>query len=234
MQLAQRQQDIDPAGAGIAPKQRESAFGYQRIAKEVIASIEDRLEELMSRRPSEARPVATGRLLASRPPRRIITVLLVVGIVGVLGFEASRSETVKLMVARWAPQSVSDWLLDRQDVAAETEAPADGMQSASTYRMRSESEAQIGTAAIDQSEVVQRMARDIATLQQGIDQLKAGQDQMMRMMMRPAGLNAQARSTVPPPRPIAAQETTTGLGGLPPPVRRPVPRTVQQAGPFGQ
>src|ERR1700724_3186297 len=56
MQSAQKQQDVDPAEGGIGAKYRDSLFGYQRIAKEIIASIEERLEELAARR-SEDRPV---------------------------------------------------------------------------------------------------------------------------------------------------------------------------------
>ena len=61
MQSAQKSEDMDPAVVAIAPKNRESLFGYQRIAKEVIASIEDRLEELMSRQSSEPRQVPYRR-----------------------------------------------------------------------------------------------------------------------------------------------------------------------------
>jgi hypothetical protein len=84
-------------------------------------------------------------------------------------------------------------------------------------------------AAIEQSQLVQRMAQDIATLQQGMDQLRAGQDQMMRMMSRASPLNAQARTAVQPvaPRPIGVgpqQQQTTGLAASPPlPARRTTP-----------
>src|ERR1700738_3008598 len=40
MQSAQ-QQDVDPAEVGIGAKYRDSLFGYQRMAKEIIASIEE-------------------------------------------------------------------------------------------------------------------------------------------------------------------------------------------------
>ena len=63
MQSAQKSEDMDPGVVAITPKNRESLFGYQRIAKEVIASIEDRLEELMSRQSSETRHVTYRRPL---------------------------------------------------------------------------------------------------------------------------------------------------------------------------
>jgi hypothetical protein len=230
MQSAQKQQDVDPAEIGIAPKQRESLFGYQRIAKEVIASIEDRLDELTSRQSPEVRPVKLPSPLGGRLVRGAIGFVLVIAILGgALVWLWPRSETVRSMVARSAPQPVLDLLSDRQDTAAaEPGAPADtsGMRMDSSYRTMSDNtDATNGAAAsIDQSQVVQRMARDIATLQQGIEQLRAGQDQMLRMMMRPSGVTAAARTAVPAPRPIATQQTI-GLAPPPPRIRRPPVQT---------
>jgi len=245
MQLAQKPQDIDDVDDRMVPKhgkQKEALFGYQRIAKEVIASIEDRLEELTSRRTVETRPVMARPALRSWTSRSTVALLLAIAFVsGLIVWQAPRSDAARMMVARWAPQSVADWLLDRQDVA-EAGSSMDNAQASSSYRGMGDNDAQNGVAAaIDQSEVLQRMARDIATLQQGIEQLRAGQDQMLRMMMRPtAGLNAQARTVVPPPRPVGAQQTT-GLAQFPPPppiqaqprrpsvqAQRPLP-----VGPFG-
>jgi hypothetical protein len=224
MQSAQKQQDVDPAEIGIAPKQRESLFGYQRIAKEVIASIEDRLDELSSRH-SEAPPMRYRSPLGGRLVRGVIGFLLVVGIIGgVLVWQWPRNETMRSMVARSAPQPVLDLLSDRQEPAADSSAPADGsMRVESSYRTMADNEANGAASSVDQSQLVQRMVRDIATLQQGIEQLRAGQDQMLRMMMRPSptGLNAQARTPVAPPRTIATQQTI-GLAAQPPPrPRRP-------------
>lgn len=230
MQSAQKQQqDVDPAEIGIAPRQRESLFGYQRIAKEVIASIEDRLDELTSRQPSDARPVKLPSALGGRLLRGVIGFFLVVAIVGgALVWLLPRNETVRSMVARSAPQPVLDLLSDRQDTAAAdpgTPADSSGMRMESSYRTMSDNtDATNGAAAsIDQSQVVQRMARDITALQQGIEQLRAGQDQMLRMMMRPSGL---ARTAVPPPRPTATQQTI-GLAVPPPPPRIRRPPVVQ-------
>jgi hypothetical protein len=230
MQSAQKQQDVDPAEIGIAPRQRESLFGYQRIAKEVIASIEDRLDELTSRQSSEVRPVKLPSPLGGRLVRGVVGFVLVAAILGgALVWLLPRSETVRSMVARSAPQPVLDLLSDRQDTAAaEPGAPADtsGMRMDSSYRTMSDNtDATNGAAAsIDQSQVVQRMARDIATLQQGIEQLRAGQDQMLRIMMRPSGVTA-ARTAVPPPR--TATQQTIGLAVPPPPARIRRPSVVQ-------
>jgi hypothetical protein len=221
MQSAQKQQDVDPAEVGIGAKYRESLFGYQRIAKEIIASIEDRLEELTARHSSEAQSVALRTPLGSWLLRGVVGLLLVAAILGgVLVWQWPRNETVRSMVARTAPQPVIDLLSDnRQDASADQSSPSDsGLQAASLYRSSSDNDRQNGAVpSVDQSQLVQRMARDIATLQDGIEQLRAGQDQLLRMMMRPAGLNAQART---PARPIATQQTT-GLAPSPLPLRRP-------------
>ena len=223
MQSAQKSEDIDPGVVAIAPKNKESLFGYQRIAKEVIASIEDRLEELMSRQSSETRQVTYRRPLGGGLMRAGVVVLLIVGVVGAfLAWEVPRSEAV----ARWVPQSVVDLLSPRQDATAEQGTVADsGMRMGSSYRSMSDTDGTNNAAAsIEQSPLVQRMAQDIASLQQSMDQLRAGQDQMMRMMTRASPLNAQARTAVSPlapaPRPIGTQPQTTGLSMSPPPAPR--------------
>jgi hypothetical protein len=168
--------------------------------------------------------------------RGVVGLLLLAGILGgVLVWQWPRNEAVRSMVARTAPQPVIDLLSDRssdrQDAPADQSAPTDsGLQAASLYRAASDNDRTNGVApsieSIDQSQLVQRMARDIATLQEGIEQLRAGQDQLLRMMMRPAGLNAQAKT---PARAVAAQQTT-GLAPSPLlPLRRPtVLRAPQQ------
>jgi hypothetical protein len=228
MQSAQKSEDMDPGVVAITPKNRESLFGYQRIAKEVIASIEDRLEELMSRQSSETRQITYRRPLGGLF-RVGVGLLLIAGLIaGFLVWQGPRSETV----ARWAPQSVIDLLSPRQDASVDQGSVADSsMRMGASYRSMSDNDgANNAAASIEQSPLVQRMAQDIAGLQQGIEQLRAGQDQMMRMMTRASPLNAQARTAVQPvPRPIGAQQQTTGLAPSPLPVPR---RTTPIVPPF--
>jgi hypothetical protein len=230
MQSAQ-QQDVDPAEVGIGAKYRDSLFGYQRMAKEIIASIEERLEELTARHSPDAEPVTLRTPRGSWLLRGVVGLLLVAGILGgVLVWQWPRNETVRSMVARTAPQPVIDLLSDnrQQDAPADQSAPTDsGLQAASLYRTTSDNDRTNSVApSIDQSQLVQRMARDIATLQEGIEQLRAGQDQLLRMMMRPSsGLNAQART---PARAVAVQQTT-GLAPSPLlPLRRSAVLRAQQ------
>jgi hypothetical protein len=229
MQSAQKSEDMDPGVVAITPKNRESLFGYQRIAKEVIASIEDRLEELMSRQSSETRQVTYRRPLGGGLFRIGVGLLLIAVLVGgFIVWQGPRSEAV----ARWAPQSVIDLLSPRQDASVDQSSVADSsMRMGASYRSMSDNDgANSAAASIEQSPLVQRMAQDIAGLQQGIEQLRAGQDQMMRMMTRTSPLNAQARTAVqPPPRPIGTQQQTTGLAPSPLPVPR---RTTPIVPPF--
>jgi len=229
MQSAQKSEDMDPGVVAITPKNRESLFGYQRIAKEVIASIEDRLEELMSRQSSETRHVTYRRPLGGGLFRIGVGLLLIAGLVGgFLVWQGPRSEAV----ARWAPQSVIDLLSPRQDASVDQSSVADSsMRMGASYRAMSDNDGANNVAAsIEQSQLVQRMAQDIAGLQQGIEQLRAGQDQLMRMMSRASPLNAQARTAVQPqPRAIGTQQQTTGLAPSPLPVPR---RTTPIVPPF--
>ena len=229
MQSAQKSEDMDPGVVAITPKNRESLFGYQRIAKEVIASIEDRLEELMSRQSSETRQVTYRRPLGGGLFRVGVGLLLIAVLIGgFLVWQGPHSETV----ARWAPQSVIDLLSPRQDASVDQSSVADSsMRMGASYRAMSDNDGANNVAAsIEQSQLVQRMAQDIAGLQQGIEQLRAGQDQMMRMMTRTSPLNAQARTAVQPqPRPIGTQQQTTGLAPSPLPVPR---RTTPIVPPF--
>jgi hypothetical protein len=219
MQSAQKSEDVDPGVVAMAPKNRESLFGYQRIAKEVIASIEDRLEELMSRQSSEPRQVTYRRPLGGGLLRIGLGLLLVAVLAGgFLIWQGPRSEAV----ARWAPQSVIDLLSPRQDASVDQSADS-SMRMGASYRSTSDNDANNVAGSIEQSPLVQRMAQDIASLQQGMEQIRAGQDQMMRMMTRASPLNAQARTAVPPqPRAIMTQQPqTTGMAQsqLPPPRR---------------
>jgi hypothetical protein len=59
--------------------------------------------------------------------------------------------------------------------------------------------------------LLQSMARDLATLGQGIEQLKASQEQMARVIAKASEQNLRPKISVLPPRPTAI------------PTRKPVP-----------
>lgn len=225
MRSARIQQDIDPGEVGFESEHMESGSGYRGIVGGVVSGIGERLAGARTRSPSRAqvrvpRSFSFGRSLL----RVIVALLLATSVVGAaLAFEWPRSETVRQLVARWAPQGVLDMLpsSDVQDTSAEaasSDTPQAVAGSGSSYRtMADNDEANAGYSAAEQQQMIQKLVRDVESLQQGIEQLRAGQDQMLRMMLRSPAAGAQAR-VIAPPRP-----STTGLAtglGSPPPLRR--------------
>jgi hypothetical protein len=230
MQSAQRQQAIDPAEVGIELEQRESGTGFSGVVHDVIARIGVWLYEVRSgSAPAPRRRVVRtsfgGVLL------RIIVALLLVGGIGggALAWQYPRSEMVRMLVAEYAPQRVLDLLpaVDMQDssVQANSELRTTVGNPGSTFQVpgMDNGDPNGNLSPMEQQQLIQKLARDVENLQQGIDQLRAGQDQLIRMMLRtPAP--AQARAQVVPPRSAAA---TTGLAaGLPglAPTTPPQPR----------
>jgi hypothetical protein len=235
MQSAQRQQAVDPAEVGIELEQPESGTGFSGVVHDVIARIGVWLYEVRSgtasppRRRRVARRTSFGGVLL-----RIIVALVLVGGVagGALAWQYPRSEMVRMLVAEYAPQRVIDLMpaVDMQDQSMEANAELRTTvgNTGSAYQVpgMDNGDPNGNLSPMEQQQLIQKLARDVEGLQQGIDQLRAGQDQMLRMMLR-SPAPAQARAQVVPPRPAAA---TTGLaaGGLPglaptapPPPRRP-------------
>jgi hypothetical protein len=232
MQSAQRQQAIDPAEVGIELEQRESGTGFSGVVRDVIARIGVWLYEMRAgspaprRRPRVARTSFGGALL-----RIIVVLVLVGGIAGAaLAWQYPRSEAVRMLVAEYAPQRVIDLLpaVDVQDSAdASSELRTTVGNTGSPFQVpgMENGDANGNLSPMDQQQLIQKLARDVESLQQGIDQLRAGQDQMLRMMLRtPAAASAQARAQVVPPRPAAAGTTGLAAGGLPGLAPNPQPR----------
>jgi hypothetical protein len=218
MQSAQRQRAIDPAEVGIELEQRKSGTGFSGVVHDVIARIGVWLYELRADAP--ARPRVGRRMSFGGVLLRLIVALVLVGGIagGALAWQYPRSEMIRMLVAEYAPQRVIDLLpaVDTQDSTADASSELRttvGSPSA-TFQVPAmdTGDASANLSPMEQQQLIQKLARDVENLQQGIDQLRAGQDQMLRMMLRtPAA--AQARAQVVPPRPAA----TTGLaaGGLP-------------------
>jgi hypothetical protein len=53
------------------------------------------------------------------------------------------------------------------------------------------------------AQLLQTMARDLANVEQGIEQLKASQEQMMRLIAKASEQNLRPKTSAPPPRPTA-------------------------------
>ena len=127
---------------------------------------------------------------AKRGLARVLVGLLVAGtIVGAGAAWATYGEEVKPLIASWTPQINTSWSSISEKLGLSGEEPASPAQGASADTPAQQAAlAQPSTAAAapaapgsgDLGQMLQGMARDIASLQQGIEQLKAGQEQMAR------------------------------------------------------
>jgi hypothetical protein len=184
---------------------------------------------------------------AARPPARrgvvrILTGLLVTGaIVGAGAAWASYGEAVRPMIANVAPQIGEIWsqVSERfglsgeqgappvQTATADTAAPATPPPQANAPQA---APAAADPVSPDVAQMLQSMAHDIAGLQQGIDQLKAGQEQMARDNARLAEqlkasqeqlsralARASEASLHPRPSPPAAPKPPSAVAHRPPP-----------------
>jgi hypothetical protein len=236
MQSARQQQAIDPAEVGIELERPVSGTGFSGVVHDVIARIGVWLYEVRSGSASPPRRRVARRTSFGGALLRIIVVLLLVGGVagGALAWQYPRSEMVRMLVAEYAPQRVIDMMpaADMQDQSMEANAELRTTvgNTGSGYQVpgMDNGDANGNLSPMEQQQLIQKLARDVESLQQGIDQLRAGQDQMLRMMLR-SPAPAQARAQVVPPRPAAAGTTGLAAGGglpglaptTPPPPRRP-------------
>ena len=225
-----------PASAGaedllLAHGDTRPNADYERIVREELARVQERLSQLAPvgmaaaapppdvKIASEASSVNTSnangldanitafraadvhgieggdaRPLRKRGVARVLTGLLMTGaIVGAGAAWAAYGEAVRPMIADWTPQIGTMWsqvsqrfgLSSEQGAASAPTATADTAVPPTPPPQASASQAAVPLAApapvpADVGQMLQSMARDIASLQQGIDQLKAGQEQMAR------------------------------------------------------
>jgi hypothetical protein len=232
MPAAQRQQAIDPAEVGIELEQPESGTGFSGVVRDIIARIGVWLYEVKAGSPAPRRARVPRRSFRGALLKIIVVLLLVSGIAGAaVAYQYPRSEMVRMMVAEYAPQRIIDMMpaVDPQDPSMEANAELRtnvGNTGGFQVPGMDNGEANANLSPMEQQQLIQKLARDVESLQQGIDQLRAGQDQMLRMMLRTPAAQAQARAqVVPPPRPAGATTgLAAGLPGLspnPPQPRRP-------------
>ena len=232
MPAAQRQQAIDPAEVGIELEQPESGTGFSGVIRDVIARIGVWLYEVRAGSPAPRRARVVRRSFGGGLLKIIVVLLLVAGIGGAaVAYQYPHSEMVRMMVAEYAPQRVIDMMpaVDPQDSSMEANAElrtSVGNTGGFQVPGMDNGETNANLSPMEQQQLIQKLARDVENLQQGIDQLRAGQDQMMRMMLRTPAAQAQARAqVVPPARPAGATTgLAAGLPGLapnPPQPRRP-------------
>jgi hypothetical protein len=240
----------------VARADEELAHAHEQIkrAHEEIGRTEEQLSELqhdVARQPSDH---PQGRMntfrpaVPSNPPslgRRAVRAFISLALLGCIGVAAmawqspSSGDAAKQMIARWAPQLVPTLLLTLESpgLPAQRAPLAVRASAASAAPPQPAPMAQIAPQGVvppasalspDSAQLLQSMARDLATVGQrieqlkaSIDQLKAGQQQMSREIAKPfeskaSEQNLRPKTSAPPPRPTAAS-TRKPVATLPSP-----------------
>jgi hypothetical protein len=228
----------------VARADEELAHAHEQItrAHEEIGRTEEQLSELqhdVARQPSDhpqSRMNTFRPAVPSNPPslgRRAVRAFLSLALFGCIGVAAmawqspSPGDAAKQMIARWAPQLVPTLLLTLESpgLPAQRAPLAVRASAASAAPPQPAPLAQIAPQGVvppasalspDSAQLLQSMARDLATVGQrieqlkaSIDQLKAGQQQMSREIAKPfeskaSEQNLRPKTSAPPPRPTAA------------------------------
>ena len=228
----------------VARADEELAHAHEQItrAHEEIGRTEEQLSELqhdVARQPSDhpqSRMNTFRPAVPSNPPslgRRAVRAFISLALLGCIGVAAmawqspSSGDAAKQMIARWAPQLVPTLLLTLESpgLPAQRAPLAVRASAASAAPPQPAPLAQIAPQGVvppasalspDSAQLLQSMARDLATVGQrieqlkaSIDQLKAGQQQMSREIAKPfeskaSEQNLRPKTSAPPPRPTAA------------------------------
>jgi hypothetical protein len=240
----------------VARADEELAHAHEQItrAHEEIGRTEEQLSELqhdVARQPSDhpqSRMNTFRPAVPSNPPslgRRAVRAFISLALLGCIGVAAmawqspSPGDAAKQMIARWAPQLVPTLLLTLESpgLPAQRAPLAVRASAASAAPPQPAPLAQIAPQGVvppasalspDSAQLLQSMARDLATVGQrieqlkaSIDQLKAGQQQMSREIAKPfeskaSEQNLRPKTSAPPPRPTAAS-TRKPVATLPSP-----------------
>jgi hypothetical protein len=247
MDTTLNQKQTDPRDVLGTRADEELAHAYEQItpAGEDIARTEEQLSKLEH---DAARPAVPGkRPLFDRPAVRGFTGLLLAACIGVaaIAWQSPYGDAAKQIIARSAPQLVLTSSLPLENVGLPAQPSPPTVQAAAAQTAPPQPAPLAQTAPEDVAptaaalspeltQLLQSMARDIATLGQAIEQLKASQAQMARdnanaaeqlkasqeqmariiaraSEARASEQNLRPRISAPPPRPTAT------------PTRRPVP-----------
>jgi hypothetical protein len=231
----------DPRHVLVERADEELAHAHEQITRagEEIA----RAEEQLSKLEHKAARHPGNRPLFDRPAVRGLTGVLLAACIGVaaIALQSPYGDSAKQIIARWAPQLVltSSLPLENPGLPAQPSPPtvqaaaakAAPAQSAPLAQTAPEDAPAATAAALspELAQLLQTMARDLATVGQGVEQLKtnqeqmardnakaaeqlkASQEQMARVIAKASEQSLRPKISAPPPRPTAI------------PTRKPVP-----------
>jgi hypothetical protein len=213
----------DPHHVLAARADEQLAHAHEQIkrADEQIA----RTNEQLSRIEHEAarrRSRGNRRSLRGRAARAFTGLMLTACIcVAAIVWQSSYGDAIRQILVRWAPQLVAPSSLALQNPVLPAQPSPPAVQVAATETAPPQPTPPAETASTvaptaaamspDSTQLLQSMARDLATLGQGIEQLKASQEQMALLIAKASDQNLRPQIPAPPPRPTAA------------PTRKPAP-----------
>jgi len=222
----------------VARADERLAHAYQQIARadEELARFNEQISRLEKkpanrpRQPSRGRPALRG----------LIGLLLTAGICTAAFAWQSHGETIRPMISRWAPQlaaaalspSETPKLADQQSPPAVQLAAADAAVSQlPPPAQTAPQDAAVAPIAAEQTELLQTMARDLASVQQEIERLKAGQAELAR---ETAGIAEQFKANQEQMARAIASASEQNLRPRPsvaplPAARKPVPARQTEA-----
>ena len=208
----------------VARADERLAHAYQQIARadEELARFNEQMSRLEKKPANRVRQPSRGRPAL----RGLIGLLLTAGICTAAFAWQSYGETVRPMISRWVPQLASSMPSATPELAVQQSPPAVQMAAADAAVSQLPSPAQTApqdaaaAIAAEQTQVLQTMARDLASVQQEIEQLKASQAELARENARTteqlkanqeqmARMIANASEQNPRPRTTAAPTAAT-------------------------
>jgi len=202
-------------------------------------------------RPSAVNDVLVpGRLRSmGRGAIRAFTAFLLAACIGIAGIAwQAYGDAAKAMIAEWAPQLALTSLLPPEKPALPAQPAPPAVQAAvanpalpqpaAPAQVAPESVAPAAAASAESAQLLQSMARDLASVGQeigqlkaSIEQLKASQQQMSREVAKASEQNLRPRISAPAPR-SAVAPARKPMPPLPPPVAAAAPTSLPSAAPY--
>lgn len=233
--------ELDPGGIGLSPEKDSYTDVYKRVVRDVLSRIDQRLADIAAQAGAPRStglgggngvpPTGLRRSLRRRVLRGTIGVLMLAGLstAALAWYYADPATTV---MARWVPSFLKTAATNDADASATDSssssarpaappvqptdlgsAPQNGSFASGVQGLAEHGDITTASIERDVMPLIQKLARDISDLQVGIEQLKAGQEQVVRDQARAAEqlqagqdqlMRQMARiSAVQPPKPIA-------------------------------